>query len=137
MRDIRNDLIERIDTAKKVFADANELYQTEIKELKAKLQSEVQRYETEIDQLKSLLALECERESCAIQKTIPLYKASPPDHIKKISVEKPANPITSTADAERRLKELSILVRRFQENAPLLTNVHQLTAHSSGQLKVG
>ena len=136
MRDIRNDLIERIDTAKKAFANANQLFQTDIRELKAKLNSEVQRHETEIDQLKSFLALECERENRAIQKTIPPYKARAPDHM-KISVEKPANPITSTADAERRLKELSTLVRRFQENPPLATNVHQLTAHSAGQLKVG
>ena len=133
MRDIRADLVERIEQASKAAADAKYLYSVELGNLEAKYQPMIERYEIEMDQLNYLLRCERERHHRLARETkLPPHRVLERNTAQTTTttgkVEKPnlEEPIRSEADAKGRLDRLTTLVRNYVQKEEIVSNIHRL-----------
>jgi hypothetical protein len=126
MRDIRADLIERIDESTRILAKAMNFHNMEISQLKAKHSSVIDGYDLRISQLSSSLAAEDKRQDGALGSKIFSSKDVRTRATEKATHEA-STPIFSVADAARRVNALSELIRRSQEKGPGPTVRQRLT----------
>jgi hypothetical protein len=137
MRDIRADLIERLEHTSKARTKAEHLYRLEMSDIETKYKSVLDGYEIEIERLNLLLASECDRYERLGRNAIPPHRAGSPRQVSEIKAAAPADPILSSDDAKRRLEGLSDLIRNFHEQESPKSNVHQLPADQVPRSRVG
>lgn len=139
MRDIRADLIERLEHISKARTKAEHLYRLEMSDIETKYKSVLDGYEIELERLNLLLASECDRYERLGPNTIPPHRAGSPRQVSEIKTASPSpsDPIMSSDDAKRRLEGLSDLIRNFHEQESPKSNVHRLPADQVPRSRVG
>lgn len=136
MRDIRADLIERIDESTRILAKAKNFHHTEISQLKAKHSSVIDGYELRISQLNLCLAAEDKRQDGALRNIISPSKVVPRTRATENTTDEASTPIFSVEDAARHVNALSERIRSYQEKG-LVQTVHQRPTDPIRHLKVG